>query len=117
MHCGRHCGRGCPPPTVGTFMDFGGLNPGFGWVIRLKLTSTLAPNVYCSIRGTVYLLSDVLDTKEEGMDPPPTVGTFFGDFGELKPGLGWVVRLKSTSTLAPNVYNNCSIRWTILLVK
>ena len=29
------------------------LKPGFGWVIKVKLTSTLAPNVYhdCSIKG------------------------------------------------------------------
>ena len=67
----------------GDFLDLGGLKPGFGWVIRLKSTSTLAPNVYnnCSIRGTVYLLSDVLDTKGrvwEGV----SVGTFFG-FGGI----------------------------------
>ena len=44
--------------------------------------------------------------------PPPTVGTFLGDFRVLiyKPGFGWVIRFKLTSTLAPNVYNDCSIR-------
>ena len=42
-----------PPPKMGTFLDFGVLKPGFWWVIKFKLTSILAPNVYydCSIRG------------------------------------------------------------------
>ena len=52
------------------FLDgFWGIKTGFWWVIRLKLTSTLAPNVYndCSIRGPFYLLSDVLDSKGEAV--------------------------------------------------
>ena len=38
-----------------------------------------------------------------------TVATFL-DLGVLKPGFGWVIQFKLTSTLAPNVYNDCSIR-------
>ena len=71
-----------------------------------KLTLTLAPNVYngCSIRGGAFLLlSNVLDMKGEG------VGTFL-DFGVLKSGFWWFVMFRLTSTLAPNVYNGCSIR-------
>ena len=33
-----------------------------------------------------------------------------GDLGVLKPGFWWVIMFKLTSTLAPNVYNDCSIR-------
>ena len=80
----------------------------------------LAPNVYndCSIRGAFLLLSNILDTKGEGVwegvsPPPPTTGTFL-DFGVLKPGFWCVIRFKLTSTRAPNVYD-CSIRWAFLL--
>ena len=31
-------------------------------------------------------------------------------FGVLKPGVWCVIRFKLTPTLAPNVYNDCSIR-------
>ena len=80
-HQGGGCGRGYPSDGW-DFFGFGGLKPGFGCVIRLKLNSTLAPNVYknCSIRGTVYLLSDVLDTKGEGVGggiPLPRWGRFW----------------------------------------
>ena len=34
---------------MGTLLDFGVLKPGFWWVIRLKITSTLAPNVHNDI--------------------------------------------------------------------
>ena len=37
------------------------------------------------------------------------VGTFW-IWGYLKPGFGWVIWFELTSTLAPNVYNDCSIR-------
>ena len=81
---GNHggCGRGYPPPTVGTLLDFGVLKPGFLWVIRFKLTSTLAPNVYdCSIRGDrSLLLRNVLDTKGEG-ESPSHGGDVFGFWG------------------------------------
>ena len=51
--------------------------------MRFKLTPTLAPNVYndCSMRkggGRFRLLSNVLDTKGEGVSP---CGDFFGFSG------------------------------------
>ena len=50
-------GRVWVSPSHGeTFLDLGVSKLGFWWVIRLKITSTLAPNVHndCSIRGTVF---------------------------------------------------------------
>ena len=44
-------GRGYPLPTMGSFLDFGVLKSGFGCIIKLKLTSILPPNIYCSTRG------------------------------------------------------------------
>ena len=44
----RGCGRGYPPRTMGTFLDFG-VNR-FWWVVRLKITLTLAPNVHNDYR-------------------------------------------------------------------
>ena len=76
-----------PLPRWGHFWIWGYLKPGFGWVIRFKLTSTLAPNVYndCSIRGSgpFFMLSNVLDSKGEGVSP--SHGGAFLDFGVLNP--------------------------------
>ena len=69
---------------MGTFLDFRVLKPGFWWVIRFKLTSTLAPNVYndSSIKGggggPFFLLSNVLDTKGEGRRDGVDVLGFWG---------------------------------------
>ena len=42
--------------------------PFLGCIIKFKLTSILAPNVYdCSRRGGGLLLSNVVDTKGEGV--------------------------------------------------
>ena len=45
--------KGVSPSHGGDVFGFGVLKPGFWWVIKFKLTSILAPNVYydCSIRG------------------------------------------------------------------
>ena len=76
---GGGCGKGYPPPTVGTFLDFGVLKQGFGCIIQFRLTSILAPNVYdSSIRwgNRFLLLSNVLDIKWEGVSPSHG-GTFW----------------------------------------
>ena len=46
-------GGGIPLPRWGTFfLILGVLKPGFGCIIKFKLTSILAPNIYgCSIQG------------------------------------------------------------------
>ena len=107
-------GRVYPPPTVRTFLDFGVLKPGFRWVIKFKLTSILAPNVYydCSTRGGEKLFkmfSNVLDIRGRGGRgiPLPRWGAFL-DLWVLKPGFGCIIKLKLTSILAPNIY--CSSR-------
>ena len=50
-------GRGYSPSKTGKIQDLGGgglLNPGFGCIIKLKVTSILSPNIYdCSI---IYIL-------------------------------------------------------------
>ena len=67
----------------GPFWILGVLKPGFWWVIRFKLTSTLSPNVHndCSIRGGPFLLlNNVLDTKGENVGggiPLPGWGRFW----------------------------------------
>ena len=38
-------GEGIPLPRWGAFLDFGVLKPGFVCIIKLKLTSILAPNI------------------------------------------------------------------------
>ena len=82
---------GIPIPRWDFFFWGGGgrplLKPGFCCVIRFKLSSILAPNVYiydCSIRGgggQFLLLSNVLDTKGGGgvggCIPLPRLGTFW----------------------------------------
>ena len=57
----------------GDFFGFWGTKTRFWWVIKLELTSILAPNVYddYSIRGGAFLLY-VLDTSKG-----ETVGTFW----------------------------------------
>ena len=53
-------------PRWGTFLDFGVLKPGFGCIIKLKLTSILAPNIFdYSTRGGRGTVS--VDTKGEGV--------------------------------------------------
>ena len=57
-------------------------------------------------------------TEGEGVGvgiPLPWWGLFFGFWG-IKTTL-WVIRLKITSTLAPKVQNDCSIKGAVFLVK
>ena len=93
------------------FLDFGVLKPGFWCVIIFKLTSILDSNllmmaVYIRGGGPFLLLSNVLDTKGEGVGgdiPLPRWGTFFGFGGTIKPGFWCIIRFELTSILAPNV--------------
>ena len=64
------------------------------------------------------MLSNVLDSKGEGVGSPSHGGAFL-DFGVIKPAFWWVIKLKLTSILAPNVYYDCSIRGegTVSVVK
>ena len=60
-------GGGYPPPTVGLFGFWGILKPGFGCIIKFKLTSILAPNVYdCSTGGGGGTVS--VAAKGEGVE-------------------------------------------------
>ena len=66
---------------MGTFLDFGVtvLKPGFWWVIKFKLTSIIAANVYydCSIGGGGRFGCYVMYWTPRGRGyPPPTVGNF-----------------------------------------
>ena len=69
--------------------------------------------IFCPKFVSLPEKSNMETTEGEGVGGGiPTVGTFL-DFGVLKPQTRFLVgyiRLKITSTLAPNVPNDCSIK-------
>ena len=66
-------------------------------------------NIFCPNVVSLPEKSNVERREGEGVGGVSGWGLFL-DFGVLKPGFWWVIRLKITSTLAPNVHNDCSIK-------
>ena len=89
--------EGVSPSHNGDFLNFGGIKTRFQCIIKLKLTSILAPNVYDWSTGGwgPFLLKGMGRVWEGG----PSHGWDFLEIRVLNPGVLCNIKFKLTSIL------------------